>query len=106
MNQIANYVTPGSAFLSGKSFGGVHNLDVTVCCKRALNFYEGTLWRDDYGVDIRYMWGERDMAYNVPYIEGLVASKSDSRRLFLRKRQGRVRPTDGCLVGGDEVIRR
>lgn len=57
----------------------VRDLDVTVFTKRFHNFYDGTLWRNDYKTDIRYIFCERDLLFDVPFIKDSV-SKSPTER--------------------------
>ena len=60
-----------------------HDLDVQVFTKRFHNFYEGVLWRDDYETTIRYVFAERDMLYDVPYIKSVVSKSYIERKKYL-----------------------
>ena len=60
-----------------------HDLDGTIFCKRFHNFYEGVLWRDNYKTDIRYVFGERDMLYDVPFIKSVVSQSYVERKKYL-----------------------
>jgi pimeloyl-ACP methyl ester carboxylesterase len=60
-----------------------HDLNLQVFAKRFHNFYEGVLWRDDYETTIRYVFGERDMLYDVPYIQSVVSKSYVERKKYL-----------------------
>ena len=83
---------------SGFLWAVVHDLDVTIFTKRVHNLYDGTLWREDYRTKIRYVFSERDLLYDVPFLRETV-SRSDvdvdqNHFLFVPKtRHG------GCLFG-------
>lgn len=75
----------------------VHDLDVTIFTKRFHHAYDGILWREDYRTDIRYVFGERDLLYDVPYIRSTVQQSEvteQEKYLFIPKaRHG------ACLFG-------
>lgn len=66
-----------------------HDLDVTVFTKRFHNFYQGILWRDDYKTNIRYVFGERDIFYDVPFIKNTVMRSYIEREKYLFIPKGR-----------------
>jgi pimeloyl-ACP methyl ester carboxylesterase len=64
----------------------VYDFDVQVFTKRFHNFYDGTLWRDDYETSIQYVFSERDILYDVPYIKGVVSDGAERETyLFIPK---------------------
>jgi len=56
-----------------------HNPEFGSWAKRFHNFYDEVLWREYDGVNIYYIYGERDIAYDTDYI------KKKSKGLFLKK---------------------
>ena len=60
----------------------VYDVDGQAFTKRFHNFYEGTLWRDDYETDIRYVFCERDILFDVPYIRDTVNKSHVERQKY------------------------
>jgi pimeloyl-ACP methyl ester carboxylesterase len=86
---------PWREFISFLWFA-THDLDGQIFCKRFHNFYDGTLWRPDYETNIRYVFGERDMLYDVPYIKSVVSQSYVEREKYTfipKARHG------GCFFG-------
>jgi hypothetical protein len=72
----------------------VSNLDCTVYTKRFHTFYDGTFWRSDYRSRLCYVYGERDLLFDVPHIRQSVSGPESNQYLFLPKaRHG------SCLFG-------
>jgi hypothetical protein len=45
-----------------------HNLEFNSWAKRYHNLYDGVLWRDYKGVNIHYIYGDKDILYDTDYI--------------------------------------
>jgi len=54
----------------------INDLNATIFLKRFHNLHDGVLWRDEYRTSIRYVFGERDMLYDVPFIRSTVERMS------------------------------
>jgi len=63
--------------------------------KRAICLYHSVLWREDYKANICYIYGERDLLYDVPFIASLAANDKhpDNTMVIPRARHG------ACLFG-------
>jgi pimeloyl-ACP methyl ester carboxylesterase len=59
--------------------------------KRYHNFYDGVLWRDYNGVNIHYIYGDKDVLYDTDYIsqhsKGLVIKNASHGACFFGKRR-------------------
>jgi hypothetical protein len=54
----------------------VHNLDCSAYTKRFHTVHDCTLWRPDYACAVYYVYGERDLLYDVPHIQRSLTDRS------------------------------
>jgi hypothetical protein len=90
---ICTPATPYSRFLS-VVVGLIYNLHLTAFTKRFHNIVDCTLWRPDYLATIHYVYGERDLLFDVPFIGGT------GEQVHVLPRTGH----GGCFFGRQEAV--
>jgi len=71
-----------------------HNIEFGSWAKRFHNFYDEGLWREYHGVNIHYIYGEKDFLYDTEYIcknsKGLLIKKASHGACLFGKRSGNI----------------